>query len=695
MADPPERRQPARFAGGGKQEGLRADLEIARRHWRLIAGVILASVIVFAVAHERSAKTYTATASVAFQSDTLTDAALNIATVTSSEPQREADTEVLIAHSAEVAHSVRGQLKLSNTPDELLAEVKVEAAPTADVLNVLATTHDPNASAALANAFAAQYIAFRTKAQLAGISTAQEKLREQIAALPATSAERATLVQSLVRLGSLQAAAASGTNIIGRATPPTSPNGAGLSEAIVIGILVGAAIAFSLVFLIESLDRRVKTLADLERGYGLPALAGIPRASSPAFDDEDSALLEPYRILRTALGFSAVTRQLNTLLVTSAVAGEGKTTVAVNLARVVALSGRRTVLVELDLRRPARFGEIDLAARGGATTAIAGAAEVRSLLVRPVAQLQNLLVLPSGALPHNPSELLGSERVTEMLMELAVEDSMVIIDSPPLNPVADAQVLLDNPAIDGAVVVARVDRTTREDVRHARAILDRHRVQPVGIVVTGVREASRYGYSSYDSPTLRSEIKIRVPTQRAGRRKQSKIVDEYTNGDATAQSKRAEGSKPKQGATRGRRRDDPRSPGAPATRAEDGASQSSPAAGERAGAGKPTHGRRAGDSSPKQAAVPAGSTPASTPAQPASQAKPHTAVQANAQPAAQPNAQPAVQANAQPAAQPNAQPAAQPVAQTNPQPGANGAAPEPSTAVAGLANGAAPKHAPD
>ncbi len=719
MADPPERRQPARSAGSGKQEGLRADLEIARRHWRLIAGVILASVIVFAVAHERSAKTYTATASVAFQSDTLTDAALNIATVTSSEPQREADTEVLIAHSAEVAHNVRQQLKLSNTPDELLAEVKVEAAPTADVLNVLATTHDPNASAALANAFAVQYIAFRTKAQLAGISTAQEKLREQIAALPSTSAERATLVQSLVRLGSLQAAAASGTNIIGRATPPTSPNGAGLSEAIVIGILVGAAIAFSLVFLIESLDRRVKTVADFERGYGLPALAGIPRASSPAFDDEDSALLEPYRILRTALGFSAVTRQLNTLLVTSAVAGEGKTTVAVNLARVVALSGRRTVLVELDLRRPATFGEIDLAARGGATTAIAGAAEVRSLLVKPVPQLQNLLVLPSGALPHNPSELLGSERVTEMLMELAIEDSMVIIDSPPLNPVADAQVLLDNPAIDGAVVVARVDRTTREDVRHARAILDRHRVQPVGIVVTGVREASRYGYSSYESPSLRSEIKIKVPTQRAGRSKESKIVDEYTNGDATAQSKRAGGSKPKQGATRGRRKDDRKSPGAPTRRAEDRASQSSPASGERAGAGKPTHGRRAGDSSPKQAAVPAGSTHASEPAQPASQ----TAVQGNAQPAAQPtaqpvaqanaqpvaqtnaqpvaqaNAQPAAQANAQPAAQTNAQPAAQtnaqPAAQTNPQPAANGAEPKPTTTVAGPANGTAPKHAPD
>jgi polysaccharide biosynthesis transport protein len=645
MAQRSEPRQPARPFGDSRQQGLRADLEILRRHWRLIAGVVLASVLVFVIVHERQIKTYTATASVAFQSDTLTDAALNISTVTSSEPQREADTEVLIAHSAEVAQGVREQLKLQSTPSELLGEVKVEAAPTADVLNILATTHDPKASADLANAFASQYIAFRTKAQLAGISSAQEKVREQMKALPAGSTERATLEQSLVRLGSLQAAASSGTNIIGRATPPASPNGAGVSESIVIGVLVGAAIAFSLVFLLESLDRRVKTVADFERGYGLPALAGIPRASSPAFGDEDSAALEPYRILRTALGFSAVTRQLNTLLVTSAVAGEGKTTVAVNLARVVALSGRRTVLVELDLRRPATFASIDLAAKGGATTAIAGAAEVRSLLVRPVPELPNLLVLPSGALPHNPSELLGSQRVTEMLMELAVEDSMVIIDSPPLNPVADAQVLLDNPAIDGAVVVARLDRTTRDDVRHARSLLDRHRVQPVGLVVTGVREASRYGYSSFESPSLRGEIKIKVPTHRTERQKESKIVDEYANGGAAAPPKRAEASKPKQGGTRGRRKGD-KSATAPARRAE-----------QRPGA----PGRRSEDraSAPARRA-PAGGTESAAPA-----------------------------AQAEPGKGPAPTQAAEPAG------AANGTASNPNTAVASPANGAGPKHAPD
>jgi polysaccharide biosynthesis transport protein len=654
MARRSEPRQPVRPFGDSHQQGLRADLEILRRHWRLIAGVMLASALVFVILHERQTKTYTATASVAFQSDTLTDAALNIATVTSSEPQREADTEVLIAHSAEVAQGVREQLKLRSSPSELLGEVKVEAAPTADVLNILATTHDPKASADLANAFASQYIAFRTRAQLAGISSAQEKVREQMKALPAGSTERATLEQSLVRLGSLQAAAASGTNIIGRATPPTGPNGAGVSEAIVIGALVGAAIAFSLVFLLESLDRRVKTVADFERGYGLPALAGIPRSRPPAFGDEDSALLEPYRILRTALGFSAVTRQLNTLLVTSAVAGEGKTTVAVNLARVVALSGRRTVLVELDLRRPATFVSIDLAAKGGATTAIAGAAELRSLLVRPVPELPNLLVLPSGALPHNPSELLGSQRVTEMLMELAVEDSMVIIDSPPLNPVADAQVLLDNPAIDGAIVVARLDRTTRDDVRHARSLLDRHRVQPVGIVVTGVREASRYGYSSYESPSLRGEIKIKVPVHRAERHKESKIVDEYAaNRGAAPLPKRAEGSKPKQGATRGRRKAD-KSAAAPARRAE-----------QRPGA----PGRRSED----RASAPARRAQADgTERAPAAQAeKPAQADRAEDSMPAQ-TAEPSGPAGA-----------------------ANGTAPAPNTAVASPANGAAPKHAPD
>ncbi len=131
-------------------------------------------------------------------------------------------------------------------------------------------------------------------------------------------------------------------------------------------------------FLLESLDRRIKSIEEFEREYRLPVLTGVPQSAfrlDRAADREE--LLEPYRILRSALDFAAVTHQLDTLLVTSAVSGEGKTTVAVDLAHAVALTGRHTVLIELDLRRPTFTEHFDLDASRGVTTALVGAAVAR------------------------------------------------------------------------------------------------------------------------------------------------------------------------------------------------------------------------------------------------------------------------------------------------------------------------------
>jgi succinoglycan biosynthesis transport protein ExoP len=486
-------------------EGFTNALTALKRRWLIVAAVVAASVVALAASHAHKAKSYAATASVAFQSGTLSDAALQVTPSSSGEPQREADTEVLIAHSSEVAHAVLAQLHLHGEAGELLGEVKVEAAPNADILNIVATTGDPATSASLANAFAEQYIAFRARSQLAGIETAQRNFQQQIAALPAGSTERVALEQSLQRISSLRAVAGGGANIIGRATPPTSPTGMSLSSTIAIGLLVGLAISFSIVFLLESLDRRVKSIEELEQEYRLTALAAIPQtAFRTRRASERGEALEPYRILRSALDFAAVARPLDTLMVTSAVSGEGKTTVAVDLAHAVALTGRRTVLVELDLRRPTFAEHFDIDPARGLTTAITGAAPLGELLIAPLADVPNLLVLPAGRIPHNPAELLGSARIDEIISELAVGESMVIVDAPPLNPVADAQVLLNDQAINAALLVGRVERTTREEVRRARAILDRHIVEPVGIVVTGIRDADRYGYGSYRgaAPTL-------------------------------------------------------------------------------------------------------------------------------------------------------------------------------------------------
>jgi capsular exopolysaccharide synthesis family protein len=501
-----------RFGRARDSDGLAKSLNMLRNRWLIVVGVVVACVLISVVRHERGAKSYSATANVAFQSGTLSDAALQVSPAGTAEPQREADTEVLIAHSPEVAQGVRRELHATVPASELLNEVKVEAAPNADVLNVVASTGNPSYSARLANAFAEQYIAFRTRSELAGIESAQEKLNQQVAALPVGSAERSTLQTSLQRLGELRAVAGGGANIIGLATPGSKPTGPSLTSTVVVGLLIGIAIAFALVFLLESLDRRVKTIEEFELEYRLPVLAAVPQSAfrfRRAKDREE--LLEPYRILRSALDFAAVTRQLDTLLVTSAVSGEGKTTVAVDLAHAVALAGRGVVLIELDLRRPTFTEHFDLTPGNGLTTALTRDVRVADLLVEPFADLPNFSVLPAGRTPHNPSELLGSPRVADLISKLLTPEGIVIVDAPPLNPVADAQVLLNSSAIHSAIVVARVEKTTRDDVRRARAILDRHMVEPVGIVVTGLRDTSRYGFEPYGVTGSRLDGDIDTP----------------------------------------------------------------------------------------------------------------------------------------------------------------------------------------
>ncbi len=491
---------PERVDAVRESDSLSSAFVVFKRRWFLIALFAAAGLLVAVVHHARAAKSYSATASVAFQAATLPDAALQVSPGGSSEPQRTADTEVLIAHSSQVAESVRKELGSSASAKELLEEVKVEAAPNADILNIVATTGSPRESARLANAFAKQYIAFKASAQVATIEEAQRRLQEQIAALPAGSGARAALEQSQQRLGGLRAVTGGGANVISLAVPPTSPSGLSLTTTAIVGILIGFAIAFAVVFVLESIDRRVKVIEEFEREYRLPALTGVPQSAlAPERASDRTSMLEPYRILRSSLDFAALARSLNTLLITSAVPNEGKTTVAIDLAHALALTGRKVTLVEFDLRRPTFARQLGLSSNGGLTSALMHKDALGGLLHVPFEQLPNLLVLPAGRLPPNPSELLGSERIDEILAELSRGETTIIVDAPPLNPVADAQVLLNHTSIDGVVIVARVDKTTREEVRRARAILDRHTVAPIGLVVTGLRDAGRYGYETYET----------------------------------------------------------------------------------------------------------------------------------------------------------------------------------------------------
>lgn len=490
---PPPRREPGRDL-----DSLTYALRVLRWRWRPLVVAVAACMLAAFAWFETHTRTYQATANVAFGTSNLSQTALQVDT-NSADPEREAATKVVIARSPEVAAAVAKQLNTGASPQDLIRDVDVSTVPNANVLAITASADDPASAVRLANAFAGQYIAFEAKAQIEGIRQAESDLQQQLDNLPSGSSDRPSLEASLQRLAQLRAVASADSRVIGWASPPKGPAGLSGPITLILGAIIGLAVGLTLVFLVEAVDRRVRSMEEFEGEYRVPALAGVPAASfrgRTAFERREA--LEPFRILRSAIDFVGVTRELDALMVTSAVPGEGKTTVSVDLAQVYALTGRRVVLVEMDLRRPS-FGEhFPIDGRQGVTTALTRRVPVHDLLQQPFTDLPELCVLPSGIVPPNPSELLGAEVTADLLRELRADGAMVIIDAPPLNPVADAQVLLNVPGVDGALLVGRIGLTTRDEVRRARAILDRHALQPMGIVVTGLQDAERYGYEPYE-----------------------------------------------------------------------------------------------------------------------------------------------------------------------------------------------------
>ena len=306
--------------------------------------------------------------------------------------------------------------------------------------------------------------------------------------------------------------------IVERASTPTSPSSPKPLRDAILASVLGIGLGIALALFLDVLDRRVKNLEDFERIYGLQTLAGIPQRSfRKLFPAERSAEFEPFRILRDSIFFAGFEREIRTVLVTSAVPGEGKTSVATNLARAVALSGRSVILVEADLRRPtfaARFGFDRRVA--GLTSALVGRLPVRDVLQAPEADVaSSLRVLPSGPVPPNPSEMLQSRRMGEVLQELGDEADLVIIDGPPLLPVADARILLDRGDIDAAIVVARAFQTRRDEARRARLVIGQHRLAPLGLAVTGLPGGPRTSTTARPRSPASTSRTTRGPSCRA------------------------------------------------------------------------------------------------------------------------------------------------------------------------------------
>ena len=208
----------------------------------------------------------------------------------------------------------------------------------------------------------------------------------------------------------------------------------------------------------------------------------------------ESYVAEQFRSLRGRIDSLATQQSLRTIAVTSAVAGEGKTTASVNLALVSAMSvGRRVLLVDCDLRKPKVHQSLGLRVNAGLSELLEGQATLEEAITE--VQGSSLEVLPVRSMPPNPSELLSSSRMNELIEQLAQRYERVILDVPAVLGIPDAKILTD--LCDGIVFVVRADSTAEEEVTSALEVVDRRRV--LGMVLNGeIRGADRYGYGYVD-----------------------------------------------------------------------------------------------------------------------------------------------------------------------------------------------------
>lgn len=288
--------------------------------------------------------------------------------------------------------------------------------------------------------------------------------------------------------------------------------GTNLRQKIILGVLVGLLLGLGAAFFFEYLDQTIKTSQDIERLLHLPVLGVVPHDPKlasvnghrqpitlvTALDTDDPAT-ESYRALRTNVLFVGAEKPLQVVSVTSPGPGEGKSTTAANLAVTLAQNGARTLLVDADLRRPVVHGAFAISQEPGLTDILIGRASAREA-IRPEVTA-NLDVLPSGATPPNPSELLGSESMQALIGELRRDYDWVLLDTPPVLPVTDATVVARH--TDAVIMTIKSGETDEEAAVRAVDQLQRVGARLAGTVLNAVSQAKDlyYSYYSYRQPT--------------------------------------------------------------------------------------------------------------------------------------------------------------------------------------------------
>jgi polysaccharide biosynthesis transport protein len=300
------------------------------------------------------------------------------------------------------------------------------------------------------------------------------------------------------------------------ARTPAAPAEPNIPRNLGFALALGLTSGIGLAFLLEGIDNTVRTPEQAQAISGLPSLGMIPLGSKTAAEANptglsvaaskqavelitlsrpQSQMSESYRALRTSLLLTSLGAPPKTILITSALPQEGKTTTSINTATVLAQKGTRVLLIDADLRRPSIHKTLGMGPRAGLSNILTGGTTLQQATVRS-ALLPNLFILPAGTPPPNPAELLASSQMLDLLAELRDQYDHIIVDTPPTLSVTDAVVL--STRADAVVLVIRSGQTTKPALRRSRDILAQVNARVAGVLLNAVDLDSPDYYYYYE-----------------------------------------------------------------------------------------------------------------------------------------------------------------------------------------------------
>ncbi len=331
-------------------------------------------------------------------------------------------------------------------------------------------------------------------------------------------------------------------SVVEPANLPTRTAGTNRMLIVLLAGLVGFSLGTGAAYLLEYLDQTVRTTADVERIFGqsvigyISEMSGNGSKAAYVAKDRNSVLAESFRLLWSNIEFMRMNNALKTILVTSPSQGNGKTTIASNLAVSIAQSEHDVILVDADLRRPAVHSSMKLSKAPGLCDVIGNGAKVEGV-VRSWNGDEYLKVLTVGNQPPNITEVVGSNRLSAILTDLKAHHEMIIVDSPPLI-IADAYNLASR--VDGVIIVLEPGQTTNEQARALKEQLTRSNAKILGFVFNKVSEESIHSYGDYQyrslySPKYYSDYVAKPSRKRAPESRARQWTDFFEHGKIPAE----------------------------------------------------------------------------------------------------------------------------------------------------------------